>query len=229
MEREVAGVPLSRLEAPIQTALNEYQAMADNRVQFQTTAASRLVLTPDKPNSARSETNVTYRNSFVGKLFVIAFKPGDGTGSEKDRKLYDIVTYPQFPWDARIVPRNKTGIYAEGELAILSHAIDNVHADPIMYAGTFDLLTLDRNLVSKTHELGHPTGTINLTPLTTLTTGYTITKTGDLGERFGDPHAVFSSVPDAVQVGAFLAISDEMNRKHPYLLHHLDPQLPREI
>lgn len=219
--REVMGVSLEGLENPIRTALRTYQEISDNGLVFESDKASKLEPTPTKTNSARSETDAIYQGEPIGKLYVIAFKPGDGSGSEVNYQLESLVVDSPYPRNVLIVPRNKTGVHNEGHLAVLRHKVDDSHADPELYAGTFDLLGLvDGNKVKKIGELGHLETDEALTPITSLTVGYR----GK--ERFGDPHAVYSRIPSMVQVCAFLAISDEVHKKYPNLLDGLNPQLP---
>ena len=221
MSKEVMGVSLKKLEDPIRTALITYQGVAHSGLIFDSDSACKLKLTPDKPNSARSETDVTFQREKIGKLFVIAFKLGDGTGSEINYQLENLQISPSYPRKIGIVPRKKTGIHNEGHLTIVRYRTENPHAEPELYAGTFDLLGLSGNTVRKIGQLGHPSDKKTATILTTLTVGY-----GKEGERFGDPHSVYSSISDAVQVCAFLAISEEINKIYPNILNSLKPQLP---
>ena len=214
------GVPLSRLEDPIQATLKAYQEVANNGLVFASEVACKLEPTPTKSNSARSESDARLGGDVIGKLFVIVFKPKDGSGSEVSYKLADLQVDSRYPVGTQVVPRNKTGVYSEGHLAIATHGIDDVHAEPRLYAGTFDLLGLKDTKIVKIGELGHPENQKIMVPVTTLTVGY------DNGKRFGDPHAVYSAIPGSLQVCAFLAISDEVQKSHPNLLNSLKPQLP---
>jgi len=223
MSREVVGVPLLRLEAPIRMALASYQEIADSGLVFDADAACRLEPTLDKPNSARSETNAAFRGDLIGKLFVIAFKPGDGTGSEVSYKLEDLQVEDPYPRETKVVPRSKEGVHSEAHLTIVRHRLEDPHAEPELFEGTYDLLTKEDSRVRKTHELGHPVGKHIIAPITTLTVGY------NNNERFGDPHTVYSGISDSLQVCAFLAITNEVNRIHPNILDGLNPQLPRKV
>lgn len=218
MSAEIMGVSLSNLEAPIRTALNAYGELSGGNLGFDADNACRLELTPDKPNSARSETEATYQGSLIGKLFVIAFKPGDGTGSEVNYKLKYLIVDSPYPRSTRVIPRNKTGVHSEAHITIASQTVDDVHAEPELYAGRYDLLGLD-GTIRKIGELGH-SETEDVGPITTLTVGYADMK------RFGDPHAVFSTLPFTVQLCAFLAITEEVHKKYGEILESLNPQLP---
>ncbi len=217
------GVPLTRFEDPIRTALQTYQKLSEDSLKFDGDEASKLVPTPDKPNSARSESNVVYVGEPVGKLYVIAFKPGDGSGSEVDYKLDDLEIDPPYPRKSLVVPRNKTGIYSEGHLTVVRHGTEDVHAEPQLFAGTYDLLGLDGNKVKKIGELGHQETQREFSPAITFTVGY---RPDNIHERFGDPHAVYSGIPDFIQVCAFLAVSDQLKWRYSHFLHALNPQLP---
>lgn len=220
MSAELMGVAFERLEEPIRVALETYQEISNNSLIFNGDSACKLVLTPDKPNSARSATDVLFQKVLIGKLYVIAFKPGDGTGSQDYYKLDNLVFEPPYPRAILAIPRNKVGLHSEAHLTIASHSIEDLHAEPQLYAGTFDLLGLDGNFVRKIGELGHPEGTDIKAPVATLTVGYRGSN------RFGDPHAVYNKTPNTVQVCAFLAISDEVHKIYPNILVNLNPQYP---
>src|SRR5579862_9109029 len=113
---EVAGINLKNLEEPIRGALTAYEEESGGQLLFDLDAASILTLTPDKPNSARSRSVVQFRRKTIGDLYVIAFKPGDGTGDEKSYSLDQLVTPVDLPQEAKVVPRDKTGVATEGLL-----------------------------------------------------------------------------------------------------------------
>lgn len=224
MKKEVAGITLEQLEEPIQEALKQYEAVSEGRLAFDIEDAATLTPTPDKPNSARSATDAKFKGETVGKLFVIAFKPEDGTGDESGYKLDDLAD-ESGKHTVKRVPRNKTGVHSEGHLTVLTKQLEEPNKDPELFAGTFDLLGLDGKTIRKIGELGQKTTvtTEELEPFTTLTVGYK-----QDGERFGDPHAVYSPLPETLQVCAFLAISDEMYESHPEILTGLNPQEPHQ-
>jgi hypothetical protein len=221
MATEVMGVSLKRFEDPISAALKAYQEISNGALSFDINNASKLEATPALANSARSATEVLYQGVSIGKLFVIAFKPGDGTGSEVSHKLEELEVDQPYPREILVVPRSKSAAYSEGHMTVATQQIDDVHADPVNFAGTFDLLGLDGNKIVKIAELGQVENEENPTALTTLTTGY------QNNERFGDPHAVYSRVLARIQVCAFLAISNEVQKEHPDILDTLNPQFPR--
>lgn len=212
---EIMGVPIDRLKDPIWLALRSYQGLSYGFLKFDSEGARHLVLTPEKSNSARSKTPVEYQGDQVGDLYVIAFKPGDGTGDESSRKLADLVVDPPYPRLPRVVPRNKTGVHTEAHLALVAHNVDDVHAEPVLFAGSLDELGLRGNRVLKSGELGHSYESDDLNPLTTFTVGYL-----ESMRRFGDPHAIYNTSSQII-VCAFLAISDEINRTHSTVLRVL--------
>lgn len=226
---EIEGISLKTLKEPIYEVLRAYQDRTNGALEFQLEPddegkdASDLTLTPDKPNTARSATPVIHLGEKIGDLYVIAFKPYDGTGDTKTFSLDKLTVDGPYPRLDKVVPRSKGGTHHEGHMTIVSHNVDDVHADPVRFAGAYDPLGLDGHLIKKIGELGQSAtvGEDELSPLTTLTVGYR----QDTGERFGDPHAVYN--PNrTVQVAGFLAISDEVHKKYPSLLDSLDPKLP---
>jgi hypothetical protein len=222
MTERLMDVPLTRFEGPIRQALGTYQEISDNGLVFDPNAASKLQLTPEMPNSARSATSVLFMTEKVGTLYVIAFKPGDGTGKESEyRKLSDLKVGSNYPNKTLIVPRNKDGVYHEAHLTIVRHVIENVHAEPEMFAGTFDLIGLDGKRVVKIGQLGQKLDEQASLPLATFTVGF-----DENGLRFGDPHAVYSGISNAVQLCAFLAISNEIHNRYQHILDGLKPQFP---
>jgi hypothetical protein len=229
---EVAGIELDGLAAPLHDALAAYQELGEGRFRLNLDEAVRLALTPDKPNSARSATAVTTGESDeeLAKLYVIAFKPGDATGDESGRSLHSLTVASPYPVEPKIVPRNKTGIHHEVLLTLLCQSLASPQADPEPFAGTFHMLGIERALVKKVGELGHPldrpAGAHS--PLATYTVGQRRARgQGRKIERFGDPHAVYSAVPDALQICAFLAISHDVQVEYPDLLSGLRPRYPR--
>ena len=216
------GVPVDRFRDPIQHALKRYQEKSSGNLGFDIIPASNLTLTPEKPNSARSATPAQYKGKEVGTLYIIAFKPQDGTGDEKTHKLADLDVDTPYPRITSVVPRSKAGVHSEGHLTIVTHKIEDVHAEPVLFDGSYDLLGLEKTRVLKIGTLGQPNlQTAYLEPTATLTTGY-----DRESRRFADPHAVFSMLPDRIQVCAFLAISDAVNQEYANILKSLNPQFP---
>lgn len=233
MSKEVAGIPLSRLEVPIWIALKSYQDITDGKLRFEVAKACKLIQTPGKANSARSATDVTLidtynRAQIISKLYVIAFKPGDGTGDTTTYKMGDLDVDGPYPNTERVIPRSKKDIRYETHLTVVAHKIDDSHAEPELFKGTFDLLGLKGKTVLKKGELGQSGEKKAAYPKTTFTLGYVD------GQRFGDPHAVYSAIPDSLQVCAFIALTEEMDAKlflehssNP--LHKLHPEPPHQL
>jgi len=219
----IMGVRLERFRDPIRLALATYQDMS--KIKFDIDSACNLERTPDKPNSARSATDAYYNGDLIGKLFIIAFKPLDGTGDEKSHQLKDLtIQKGPYPKHGKIVPRAKTGIHEEAHLTIVTYEIDNAHAEPILFNGSFDLLGLDEKMIKKIGILGHDDCIKEQNPITTLTVGY-----DQNNQRFADPHAVFSNMSGNIQVCGFLAVTEEIHKKYGDILNGLNPQFPKKV
>ncbi len=223
MTKEISGIPLARFEEPIREALIGYEDLSEGRLNLDVDQAAKLELTPDKPNSARSATEVKFDGKPVGTLYVIGFKPEDGTGDEKTFKLEDLENALAYPRHPKIVPRSKKDVHSEGLLTIATNKIEDPNSDPELFKGLYDLLGLDGKLVRRIGQLGYPDAVDvdNFTPLATYTVGY-----NEQGQRFGDPHSIFNLSPDTVQVCGFLAVTDEVYRNHPEILDSLKTQKP---
>ncbi len=219
---EVAGIELADLRDPLYWALLVYQGMGEDRLTLDRAAASQLTPTPDKPNSARSATPVLYDGEKVGDLYVIAFKPGDGTGDEKTFSLGALQVAAGLPRKPKVVPRAKAA-HSEAMLTLLTHPIDIDGIHPTLFAGRFELLSLDGDLVRPFGRLGW-LGAAGERPMptSTFTVGYDTE-----GKRFGDPHAIFSSLPDAVQVCAFFAVDEAVIKAYPGIFESLLTKRPQ--
>lgn len=218
---EVTADLLKRIEPTARIALDYYQRISDGLVFDEN--ASKLKPTTDKPNSARSETIAKFQGEPIGNLYVIAFKPGDGTGSEVNYQLENLQVDSPYTREALIVPRNKTGVHSEVHMTLATYDSGELRAEPKLYAGRFDLIGLDGNTVSKIGELGNSAQRDVAIPVRTFTVGWRN------GIRVGDPHAVFNPLSSKlVQVCAFLAISDEMYKAHPTVWNGLKPQFPAD-
>ena len=227
MTKEVAGIDLRTLEMPIHDALEMFQEISNQRIVFDLDNAPTLELTPDKPNSARSTTEVSHRGETIGKMSVIAFAPYDGTGDESAYSVHDVTSAPRYvlPISPKIVPRSKTGIYSEIHLPLTGQFTALPDRDPVLFAGHLDVLGFDnRYRLITIGRLGQGlTDFVNAlesgspaTPTARLTTGY-----DRRGERFGDPHSVYNGSPVALQVCAFLAIRSEMADEHKSIVDEL--------
>jgi len=224
MSKEVAGVALSDLTTPIHDALTTYQDLSNGSLQFELDVASVVELTPEKPNSARSVSTVQHLGETIGKLRVIAFAPNDGTGDESTYSLEGVYPERGLPAHSKIVPRSKTGIDSELHFT-LAGKFKDIAGDPVPFAGHLDVIGfrndgyigsigsvgLGMNAFVNALELGNPAE-----PTVSLTVGKDF-----LGERSGDPHAIYNSFGEVVQVAGFLAITDEMSEKHGVIVDEL--------
>lgn len=225
---EIAGVPLERFEDPIRWGLSAYRDCTDNALGLDLDGACQLQLTPDGPNSARSRTTACFERDRVGDLYVIAFKPSDGTGDENTHHLADLEVADGLPKKPKVVPRSKQAAAAEALLTLSQHLIDSPHADPILFGGQFNMLGLrpgerKRHRIQTVAQLGQSAVGPNqvLGPCSTFTTGYNRYK-----RRFGDPHSIFSLPSTVVQVCAFLAVTPEVAQRHPSLFGALQTREP---
>lgn len=225
MSKDIQGIKLDQLQEPLYEAILEYEGISEGHLDFDADMASQLQATPEKSNSARSVSPVKYLGHPIGDMYVIAFKPEDGTGDESAYALEDLVISGNYTRDPKLVPRAKTGVHSEAHMNLLTQRIADPHADPELFKGTYDLVGLKGNLAKRIGILGVDLEASEAAPVATLTVGY---RSGgeDLVERFGDPHAVYSSVPDTIQICAFLAIKDEVHKAFPGALRRLHPQLP---
>ncbi len=194
---------------------------------------SPFVLTPDKPNTARTIVAVSYNGIAVGGLVVIAFRPGDGTGDESTYKIGQLAVHEGYRGAdlQKILPGAKKGIIAEGFFPLFTiaqssllppedrHELPN---DRIMrYAVALDELVVDSSggqpVIRKGFMLGSDSIAFrhNGVPAISLTTGYLAN-----GERFGDPHSIHYKKSDKknyfwdmvqIQVCGFLAIKEKEN------------------
>lgn len=220
----VSGVELETMSDPIRVALREFSDRSNGAVQFNVDAAAQLQLTPDKPNSARSATDVLHLDEIAGTLYVIAFDIEDGTGDENTFKLVDQMGGGMYPLEPKVVPRSKAGYHSEAHLALASF-FANSDEDPILFANNLDLVGLRNGILSQMGTLGQSGydfarasfRKIDAEPTATYTTGYS----SETGERFGDPHAVYNAKPHFIQVAGFLAISDEIAGRHAAALARL--------
>lgn len=221
MSAEVAGIKLDSLAEPMRHAIREYQYSTHGFLFFNPTEAVNLELTPEKPNSARSKTIVKdYVGDPVGELFVIAFKPQDGTGDESTFNLDQVDFNPGYPRAAKTIPRSKSATHTEVFLPILSHKVEDRHVGPNLFYAILDLLGIDEGKakprVTKLGEIGDRRLAGSIGAHAVYTTGFRN------GERFGDPHAIFNSNPDIIVVGGFLAVTQEVvNKKGPGMLDSL--------
>lgn len=224
---KVSGIELGGISETVRPALQAYSELADGAVAFDLDSAAQLRLTPEKPNTARSESQVHHLGEVAGTLYVIVFDMEDGTGDENTFKLEDSML-GWYPLRSEFVPRSKAGIHSEAHLALASF---EPHSDeaPIMFANHLDVVSFNAGRMRQLAHLGQDLydyaraerGQTIVEPTATLTTGYSAAT----GERFGDPHAVCNRRL-SVQVAAFLAITDELADQHSSALQLLGAQEP---
>jgi len=193
----ISMIDLKEFRDNLEVALGEY--------------AQKFDLTfKDFPNFKRTENKPTYARTIVpvesvGDMYVIIFRPYDGTGDAKSfpgtgipSRLYQNV----FP--ARVIPRSKEGVLAEGYFPFFNQAKDEYVG---LFAGHLDELTLEDGEIVPRWQLGQNkseflkainTGSMSLLPRIQYT----------VNESFGDPHAIYNST-DVVQVAGFLSIKEE--------------------
>lgn len=207
---------LERLEPYIFNALEVHRA--NSSLSWKSDVASMLNPTPTRPNSARAETDVfDHRELRIGRLIVIAFQPGDGTGDEKSGHTVEELTFPApyLPLTP-LVPREKGVIHSEVIMPILAQILDGTPDDGTPRFGEFalDLLGLDSsgNTLERIAKIGGK--------------GITYTTGWKDGKRFGNPHAVYNSSED-LQVAAFFGITDDSNKLYPGILKRaFNPNFP---
>lgn len=225
----VASVPVRSFGDPVREALSNFQRRSNDAVLFDLEEAADFVLTPEKPNAARSISTVKHLGEAVGTLYVIAFAPYDGTGDENSRTLRDISVPVHYPPHPKVVPRDKTGVHSEMYLPIFGqHA--RASADPALHAGQLDALGLqaDGMTIAPVLHLGQTqaafmraidSGAEVWRPEIQFTVGYQ----GD--KRYGDPHAIYNNY-QVLQVAGFLAISQEAPEAHRAIANELQAQPP---
>jgi len=230
----VHDVALPRFADPIEAALLRYQEIAQSNggeVKFDISNATRLEVIEGKPNYARSETLVSYGGEQALKMFIIAFRPGDGTGDLNTvHSMDDILSYSNYPRLPKVVPRSKAAAHTEGHLTVASFIPEQANEDPRMYAGRLDLIGLrvDEKRLIKLAVLGQGLREYEnavlfgdpVEPTVTATAGYLPN-----GSRFGDPHAVYNATPE-VQVGGFIAVPPELAATHGRVLDLLGIRTP---
>ncbi|MDO8556107.1 MAG: hypothetical protein Q7R96_02955 [Nanoarchaeota archaeon] len=148
--------------------------------------------TPDKGYTAKTITTLTWKKQPLGTLTIIAFSPGDGTGSQEHYQL------PNTP--SAWTPRNKQGI---AELFI---AVGTYHQGA-WYDGITSLHAVTLN--KKKDDIKRYKLLTNLSLQQSITKqeqrhfDFTINKT----RNYGNPHAIIwpeKLTTESIQVAAFL-------------------------
>lgn len=171
--------------------------------------------TSEKGYTARTIVPVSFDGDRVGDLYVLLFKPGDGTGDEGTYKLSEIdarnVTQQLDKQPGKeIVPRKK---HCPTEIFFpFGSAFENQMHDGVVH---MELLTLDdSNFVKKEYNLGLDyekfiellRGKQSIGPYVQFTTGYH--QYDNVSIRFGDPHSVYFPPVTAgvIQMAGFLEL-----------------------
>jgi hypothetical protein len=184
---------------------------------------------------ARGCSLATLDGTPVGNMYILVFRPGEGTGDENTYKKgslrLNLLRELNDPIDeVAVLPRSKEGVLVEGCFPLLS--IDSE-------GGVFEYaVCLHELTVGGTPESVVPLGTIGMHPNeyvcmygSSLMRGpqaFFTVQTHSNGDRFGDPHSIFYGVPAGytTQIVGFLAIEDA---ESPLLGLAERWQFPREL
>lgn len=176
-----------------------------------------LILTPEKPNTARTIVTVWQGDDKLAKMYAILFKPGDGTGDASTYKPGQLIVpeYMQFEKNPeRILPRKKD---CEKEIFLPLFSVINGHVFENIVS--LEELTVDdiknpKKIVEfdflgdsaeKYKNMIDGVYTIKRAPFYRLTTGY-----NEEGARFGDPHAIYHRKElKSMQMVGFISLEKE--------------------
>jgi hypothetical protein len=199
---------LKELRSPLEKALSAYEAQIG--VKFQD--FPDIVLTPEKPNSARTVIPVMYNSEKVGDLTAIVFAREDGTGDTKTFGLNDLTISSRLTHHGkleRIIPRAKTGVISEGFFPFFSMTPQK---KVVMFASCLDELSVDYPRIVRIWTLGLNKHNYSdaLHKGTAIAPQVYATVGDSDGKRVGDPHAIYYNrkTEDALQVVGFLGIKD---------------------
>lgn len=205
---------LKKFRQPLEESLRGYESL-HKELTFQD--FPDFILTPNKPNSARTVVPVSYGGTHVGDMHTFVFRYQDGTGDENTYKLDDIkvplnLRHEKKP--ERIVPREKKGVIAEGFFPLFSL---NNEERIIPFTSHLQEFTLDsdKNLISlfdigqsKSLYLHLIDSGLRIKPEIYLSTGTYVS-----GKRFGDPHVIYHGLKDknTTQVVGFFSVKERDN------------------
>lgn len=211
MAKLIKNISTESLRGPIYDSVKRYSEIAGQKgLVFNPDDLQELTLTPDKPNTARTVIEARdHHGEKVGDMYVIAFKPQDGTGDSKSRRISDLdVKYPYFYVEA-LTPRDKA-LGSEVHLGILSQAA--WEREPTPFGGQLDLIGLRGLSLGRLGTLGvgrsssKNISTLGFSePAQDLQPNASYTVKGEGLSREGDPHAAYNYTSELV-VAAFLAV-----------------------
>ncbi len=205
---------LGAFRRELERLLDVYYEFTERRIGFGD--FSNFVFTPEKGYTARTIVPVIADGERISDLYVLLFKPGDGTGDESTFKLGDMNTKnvkkleSDDPLGKEVVPRKK---YCPTEVFFpFGSASSERMNDGVV---SLEVLTLNgNNYVEKEFVLGLDCQPFlrslrekPIDPYIQFTTGY---RPADK-VRFGDPHAVYfpKVIWGVVQMVGFLELDVE--------------------
>jgi len=203
---------LGAFRGELERLLDIYHEFTRRRIGFGD--FSNFSFTPEKGYTARTIIPVIADGEKISDLYVLLFKPGDGTGDESTYKLENVdmgsIKKLYYPPGKEVVPRKKhcpTEIFFPFGSASSGKMNDGVV--------NLDVLTLNENKVEKEFGLGWDNKTFfellrrrkSIGPYIQFTTGYWPSD----GIRFGDPHAVYfpKIIGGVIQMVGFLELDVE--------------------
>jgi hypothetical protein len=214
-----SNLDLRGMSEELKKGLEEYADLFSGYFSFERDFP-HLRLTPEKPYTARTEIMVHGRNKDqIGTLYALVFKFHDGTGDDSTFKQGDLELPGRFKpmKDPRkVFPRSKQGIRIEAffpfftevdgkyfrHVVCLEELTVDDPEDPITIVteGTLGMPSAEYTRTLNGQGPARPQWASPHPPLF-LTCGYKD------DARFGDPHAIYFSVPtEGVQVAGFLAV-----------------------
>ncbi|MDD5181923.1 MAG: hypothetical protein PHC66_01980 [Candidatus Nanoarchaeia archaeon] len=194
--------------------LEGYEAYIGNGIELR--AEGPFVLTPEKPNTARTIVTVWQDDEKLAKMFAILFKHGDGTGDANTYKPGQLIVpyYLQFEnKPERIFPRKKDceeEIFLPFFSVIGGKTYDNIVSLEELTVDSVEnpkTIVRAKTLGSSVKEYENMICGADIKkqqPYHLRTTGY------KNGARFGDPHAIYQRDDlESIQVAGFISLEKE--------------------